>query len=121
MPEQKGRKKKRERDRARRRGGAAVAQPAVEPPAARAQIARGVQQASTQPMPSPTARATGFVIALITGLLAVVMIYNAFSGGAGGLDLVMRVVAGVLLILLALAVGVLVVSPDTMRRILRRS
>jgi len=121
MAEPKGRKKKRERDRERRRsGGTAGAQPDVEQPAVRAQVAREVQQAAVQPMPSPTARASGFVMALVTGLLAVVMIYNGFSGGASGLDLVMRVAAGGLLILLAVAVGMLVLSPDTVRRIVRR-
>ncbi len=121
MPEQKGRKKKRERDRERRRPvGAGVAPPDIERAEVRAQVAREVQQANVQPMPSPTARASGFVLALVTGLLAVVMIYNGFSGGAGGLDLVMRIAAGVMLILLAAVVALLVVSPDTVRRIVRR-
>ncbi|MBI5287446.1 MAG: hypothetical protein HY873_00570 [Chloroflexi bacterium] len=126
MAEPKGRKKKRERE--RRRSGApaaAVAQFDVDEAEVRAQVARQVQQTSVEqaevrPMPSPTARASGFVLALVTGLLAVVMIYNGATGDAGGLDLVMRVVAGALLILLATVVAVLVLSPDTVRRIVWR-
>jgi len=131
MAEPKGRKKKRERERERRRsGGSAVPQVDVEEPAVtksaqdlswrRVEVAREVQQGVVQPMPSPTARASGFALALVTGLLAVVMIYNGVTGDAGGLDLVMRIVAGALLILLATVVAVLVVSPDTVRRVLWR-
>jgi hypothetical protein len=121
MPQQRGRKNKRERIRERRRDRVAVAQP-PEPDATGATTeARAVQQTTVhQPLPSPTARVSGVMIAIITFAIAGVMVYNGATGDNAGIDSAMRIVAGVLLILLAIAVAVLSASPDTVRRLLRR-
>jgi|CXWL01.1.fsa_nt_gi hypothetical protein len=133
MPEPKGRKNKRDRDRDRRRSRPPVEGGADGPPAdedsaeagVRRNTARRVQEATVAqavalPMPSPTARVTGVMLALITALLAATMVYNGVTGDAAGIDLAFRVGAGAFLILLAAAITLLSLSPNTVRRLIRR-
>lgn len=131
MPEPKGRKNKRDRDKERRRtrapGSTADAPPEDEAgeAGARRNTARRVQEATVAqavalPMPSPTARVTGVMLALITALLAATMVYNGVTGDAAGIDLAFRVAAGAFLILLAATIALLSLSPNTVRRLVRR-
>lgn len=113
MPEQKGRKR---RPRERRRGP----RPVEEQREAAGPEAGPKVSATPQPspgVPSPTARATGFLIAVITLFLAVMMIIDAPD--AGGIEAVIRAVVGVALVLVAVAVGVLVLFPEQVRRRVR--
>ena len=133
MPEPKGRKNKRDRDRERRRsrvsGSTSVElsedEDPVEEAGVRRNTARRVQEATVAqavalPMPSPTARVTGVMLALVTALLAATMVYNGITGGAGGIDLAFRVGAGAFLILLAAVITLLSLSPNTVRRLILR-
>ena len=65
------------------------------------------------------ARATGLMIAVITALLATLMISDAATGASGGVNAIVRIAAGVLLVLLAAVVGALSVFPAQIRRRLR--
>jgi hypothetical protein len=106
MPRKKGRK---HRPRDRRESGAPEPQQAVAPPTPR-------RSPSDAAMPSATARATGFMIAVITAFLAVLTIADAFTSDRSQVDATLRIVAGVLLVLLAIVVGVLVLFPAQIRR-----
>jgi len=64
-------------------------------------------------MPSTTARATGFLIAVVTAFLAALIVKD--SGGSPG-----EIVLGVLLFALAVVVGALVLVPGRIRTLLRR-
>lgn len=90
----------------------------------RRNTARRVQEATVQavalPMPSSTARVTGVMLALITGFLAATMVYNGIKGDASGIDLAGRLAAGAFLILLAAAIALLSLSPNTVRRLILR-
>jgi hypothetical protein len=63
---------------------------------------------------------TGLLLAVVTAFLSVLMVYQAASGDASGIDAVMRVVGGVLLLGLAAVVGVLSVAPAMVRDWFRR-
>ena len=126
MPEQKGRRRKRERrrgDRGQRTGDSGVDddESSVTAPMVPAQPARLGSAASTQRdrLPSPTSRATGFMIALVTAIIAGGMLYNAATE-ASGVDTVLRGAAGAALMLLALGVGVLSLAPGAVRSWVRR-
>ncbi len=116
MPEQKGRKKKqRERDRRPRDDGA----PAPDAPPAAPRPSS--QPTAAAPMPSMTARATGFLVAAFTAFLAVLMIYNAVtSDDASAPDAAIRIFIGTLLVLLAIFVGALVLAPAQIRDFVSR-
>jgi len=116
MPEPRGRKKRprdrrERRDRRRERGGEPEA---TAPQPAQAPAARRVIRQADAGLPSPTARATGFLIALVTAFVASVMLFNAVSDASGG-EAVARVVGGALLILLAAAVAVACLWPAAVR------
>ncbi len=120
MPDPRGRKRRgRQRTRAERAGAppaaaeASAAAPPVQPRRA------GASAPPPSRLPSPTARATGFMIALVTASLAVVMIKDAVTR-ASGASAATQVVGGLLLLLLALAVGALVLVPGRVRGLFRR-
>lgn len=122
MPEPKGRKHKRDRDRSRRRSRSDAAPIDSTPtatlppsPQARSQPAR-----SQQPVPPASTRATGVMLAFVTAIGAVWVIYNAVSGDRTGADLVGRIAAGVFLFVVVVVVGVLSLAPEVARRVLRR-
>jgi hypothetical protein len=69
-------------------------------------------------LPSRNARATGLLIAIVTGFLAVLMIVD--GAGNGGSEGIVRVVIGVMLVALALVVGVLSLFPAHIARWARR-
>ena len=125
MPEPKGRKKRRERDRERRRtreGRYLDADVDAEDEAdTQPASVRPAQPQQPEPkMPSPTARFTGFIVAVVTAFLAFVMIYGAFgSDELGTIDKSLRIVAGGLLVLLAVFVGFLSLAPETFRDIIQ--
>lgn len=96
--------------------------PAIEAPKPRAAtpaVARGAVP-SGGPLPSTTARATGFILAVVTAFLAVVMVYEAASGSSSGIDAALRMAAGGALVALAVVVGVLSVAPAMVRDWFRR-
>ena len=125
MPERKGRKRRPGRE--RNRGGAAPAPVSTEAaviealqPRNGAPKAAGRSKQDEGPLPSNFARATGLMLALVTAMLAVVMVYQAATSHAGGIDQLGRIVAGVLLIALAIVVGVLSVVPGMVRDFFQR-
>ena len=125
MPDPRGRRRGRQRERARKSraeiapavapkvppAGAGDDAPAPEPLATTPRRVRGAMPAGATP--SPTARATGMMLAVVTAFLAGLLIKD--SGGS-----VTAIIAGVLLILLAVAVAVLVAAPGRVRTLLRR-
>jgi len=87
-------------------------------PEARA-VQRGTVNAAGQPMPGSMARASGALLAIVTGFLALMMVWNGF-GAETPADGIPRIVAGVLLVLLAIVVGVLSVAPEFVRGLIQR-
>ena len=118
MPEPRGRKHKRDRDRARRHSrDAANTAPAQPAPVA----AAGAQAPRPQqPLPPTSTRATGAMLAFVTAIGAVWVIYDAVSSDRTGADLVARIAAGAFLFALVVVVGVLSLAPEVARRVLRR-
>ena len=123
MPERKGRKRRPVRERNR-----ATASPiSTEDAVVEALRSRGGASKATRrnaanegPLPSNVARATGLMLAIFTAILAVGMVYQAVTGDSGGIDQIGRIVAGVLLVLLAIVVGVLSVVPAMVRDYFQR-
>ena len=116
MPAQKGRRQ-RQRDRRRERSAESATAPAPPPaPAGRArqELPEGVQ------LPSTTARVTGFIIAVVTLVVAALMIRDAAGGGTAGAEAIVRIIVAVFLIGLALAVGALSVAPLWVRSVIVR-
>jgi hypothetical protein len=125
MPDPRGRRRGRQSERARKSradtapaadtkgppAGAGGEVPPSEPPAMTARRVRRPMPAGATP--SPTARATGMMLAVVTAFLAGLLIKD--SGGS-----VTAIIAGVLLILLAVVVAVLVAAPGRVRTLLRR-
>ena len=111
MPDRRGRRRRPER---RRREGAVHVPDADRPAAAPTRAAPQAPMA----MPSTTARATGFMVALVTAVLAMLMVRDAVAGEATGIDQILRAVAGVTLVAIALLVAVLVLFPAQVRRLL---
>jgi hypothetical protein len=60
------------------------------------------------------------MIAVITAFLSILLIAEAFSDGAGSVDGLTRIVAGALMVLIALVVGVLSLFPAQIARLARR-
>ena len=127
MPERKGRKRKHPRE--RRPGGevatpaAIEAQPRAAAPASSRPSGRpsGRRPAAADgPLPSTTARVTGLMIAVLTAFLAILMTYEGATGDSSGIDSVLRIVAGVTLVALALVVGLLSLAPGQVRNWLGR-
>lgn len=121
MPERKGRKRKPTRE--RNRGGTETVTRAavVDPPQPRNAAPNGRRAASSDgPLPSTFARVTGLMLAVVTAVLAIGMVYQAASGAAGGIDQIGRMVAGALLVALAIVVGVLSVAPAMVRDFFQR-
>jgi hypothetical protein len=119
MPEHKGRKRK--HPRGRRPGGEIGTQAAVErQPRAAAPASARRPAASDGPLPSTAARVTGMMIAVLTAFLAILMMYQAATGDSSGIDAVVRIVAGVTLVALAVVVGLLSLAPGQVRDWLRR-
>src|SRR5262245_62081011 len=124
MPTSKGRKKGRNRERRSRPsdGASAADQDVADDFTGAGPEARAVQQATVQaaqPMPSSMARATGVVLAAVTGIVGAYVLWNGISDdslSAGGA----RIVVGVLVLLLALAVGALSVAPELVVSLARR-
>lgn len=121
MPERKGRKRRSSRERRRDRDVTAQA-PAIEAPEPRAATPSVARRAvpSGGPLPSRTARVTGFMLAVVTAFLAVVMVYQAASGGSSGIDAALRIAAGGALVALAVVVGLLSLAPGQVRDWFRR-
>lgn len=123
MPERKGRKRKHPRE--RRPGGevatpaAIEAQPRTAAPASSRPSGRR-PAAADGPLPSTTARVTGLMIAVLTAFLAILMTYEGATGDSSGIDSVLRIVAGVTLVALALVVGLLSLAPGQVRNWLGR-
>jgi hypothetical protein len=113
MPEPRGRKKRPRDRRDRRRDRTGTPEAPASPPPQAATARRIIRQAEPG-LPSPTARATGFLIAIVTGFVAAVMLFNALSDASGG-EAVARVIGGALLILLAAAVAVACLWPAAVR------
>jgi uncharacterized protein YjeT (DUF2065 family) len=111
MPEKRGRKR-RPRDRGTH-ADATVANSAPSLAPARRTAA------DVAAVPSNTARATGFAIAVITAFLAIMLIADAFAADRSAIDTALRFAAGVFLVLLGLAVGVLSLFPAQIRRRIR--
>ena len=119
MPERKGRKRKHPRE--RRPGGEVATQAAIEPQSRAAAPASSRRPAAAGgPLPSTTARVTGLMIAVLTAFLAILMMYEAATGDLSGVDAVLRIVAGVTLVALAVVVGLLSLAPGQVRNWLRR-
>jgi hypothetical protein len=112
MPEKRGRRRRR---RERGAGGAHADTPSNTEVAAPA-----VRAASAQPaVPSNTARATGFAIAVITVFLAILTVADAFAADRAAVDATVRAIVGVFLVLLGIVVGVLSLFPAQVRRMIR--
>lgn len=113
MPDAK-RRKRRQRERARSGTTSATA-----PHAPSGSRTRPAPSPGPMPLPSTTARATGFILAVITAFLAALLIVNAVRGETGG-TAVTEVIGGALLILIAVIVAALVAIPEQIRRWLHR-
>ena len=109
MPEKKGRKRKPARERSR--GGGAPASEhditlrAASRPAAPAQDARAALRW----------RYAGMVLALITAMVSILTIADVFAGGYNTVNLAFRLVTGIGLGLLAIAIAAMVLIPDRLR------
>ncbi len=121
MPERKGRKRKPVRERSRGGTENSTAAAVADAPRPRNAATTARRAASSEgPLPSNFARATGLILAVVTAMLAIGMVYQAASGDAGGIDQIGRMVAGVLLVVLAVVVGVLSVAPAMVRDYFQR-
>ena len=115
MPPPKGRKRRPDR---RTRDRPFSATPADPDPQPRTLASPPVS--AQQPLPSKSARFTGLMVAVITAFLSVLLIADAFSDRGGTVDGVTRIIAGALMVLIALVVGVLSVFPAQIARMVRR-
>ncbi len=115
MPERKGRKRR--PDGRRSDGTSSVASPADATPSAPQR--KALSQRADPLVPSNTARMTGLMIAVVTAFLAILMIRDAATGGSAGIDAIVRIAAGVSLVVLAIVVGALSVFPAQIRRLIR--
>ncbi len=112
MPEKKGRKRRPQRE---RRTGAPG--PARTPAAGDASTAAPGGEPS---LPAMRVRYAGLVLALLTGFIGILTAAQAFQG-ASGPNFVMLLVAGVLLVALALFIAVLALAPERVRALFSRS
>lgn len=111
MPEKRGRRRRVRDRRARGESSSSAIEPAVEPVRA---ASRGRSD-----VPSNTARATGFGIAVITVFLAILTIADAFTGERATVDATVRVAVGLFLVVLGVVVGALSLFPAQIRRMIR--
>jgi hypothetical protein len=84
--------------------------------------ARSIQQATVQaaqPMPSSMARATGVILAVVTGIVGAYVLWNGLSAESASAG-APRMVVGVLVLVLALVVGVLSLAPELVVSLARR-
>jgi hypothetical protein len=111
MPEKKGRKRKPARERSRVGGTGAVApehditKRAPSRPAAPPQTARAALRW----------RYAGLVLALVTAMVSILTIADVFAGGYNTVNLAFRLVTGIGLGLLAIAIAAMVLIPDRLR------
>jgi hypothetical protein len=116
MPERKGRRR---RARERRSAGATATTPTPTDDGDGAAQAgppqRAAAHAAPPPLPSPTARATGFLLAVFTAFLAALMIRDALGADRSGVEATLRATIGVLLVLLSIAVAMLCLAPGWVR------
>jgi hypothetical protein len=127
MPQGKGRKKGRNRERRERSsessGTTGEAGEDVSGDATGAgPEARTVQQANVQaaqPMPSSMARATGVMLAAVTGIVGAYVLWNGLSDSSASAGAA-RIVVGFLVLLLAAVVGVLSLAPELVVSVARR-
>lgn len=122
MPERKGRKRRPTRERRRGRDVPGQAAATDAEPKSNGGPPPDVRRAAASdgPLPSTTARVTGLMIAVLTAFLAILMMYEAATGDLSGVDAVLRIVAGVTLVALAVVVGLLSLAPGQVRNWLRR-
>lgn len=114
MPEKKGRKRRPQRD---RRTGAA---PGSEHTPAAARDAAAPPSAADPSLPAMRVRYAGLVLALLTMFIGILTAAQAFQGQSGP-NFVMLLVAGVLLVALALFIAVLALAPQRVRALFSRS
>lgn len=122
MSSGKGRKKGRNRERARSggttgdvQGESATADAITAKPAAPSR-----QQTVPPPrMPSPMARITGAILAVFTGGVAVYMVMNGLADESASAGIA-RIVGGMVMVVIAAVVGVLSVAPELVLRIFGR-
>ena len=112
MPEKKGRKRRPQRE--RRTGGPPG--PAHTPAAARD---AGTAAPDEPSLPAMRVRYAGLVLALLTGFIGILTAAQAFQGQSGP-NFAMLLVAGVLLVALALFIGVLALAPERVRALFQR-
>jgi hypothetical protein len=116
MPQQKGRKHRQKERRHARTGSDDAAPPGAttpkQPARASQQLPDGVR------LPSATARATGFMVAIVTAIVAVLMMLGALGGG--GAEAIVRLLVAVFLLGLAAAVGALCLAPLWVRSLIVR-
>lgn len=106
MAQKKGRKNKATRE---HRPAGAVPGPSQAPPrAAPPSIPPG------GPLPSRNARMTGFLVALMTAFIAIIVIRDAIENGSG-VEAVIRIITGISLVLLGIIVAALVLFPAQLR------
>ncbi|MBI5283476.1 MAG: hypothetical protein HY874_00135 [Chloroflexi bacterium] len=112
MPEKKGRKRRPQRER-RTSTPPGPARTAAAPPAT-------ARPTATEPsLPAMRVRYAGLVLALLTGFIGILTAAQAFQG-ASGPNFLMLLVAGVLLVALALVIGVLALAPERVRALFQR-
>jgi hypothetical protein len=75
---------------------------------------------TTEPLPSLRVRYAGFALALLTMFVGILTVADAFAAGRSGADFVLRLVAGIALIALALIIAALAVVPDRVRALFAR-
>ena len=123
MPERRGRRHRNRDRRQRVTGEDAAAQPqpptAQTTPVAAKAPTRGAQT-NDGALPSRNARMSGFVIALVTAFLAILLIADAASGDHSSAETAIRAIAGVALVALAAFVAALVLFPAQIRDFLQR-
>ncbi len=127
MPEQRGRRRRRAKSQvAGRRSQESAAEPSPAPDgqtpregAAKPRSAMPARPVPPSGVPSPTARVSGFVIALVTAFLGGLLIEQAISGMSGAAA-VGQIIGGLLLIALVVFVGVLVLFPAQVRDVIAR-
>ena len=117
MPEQKGRKRRpRDRRRDRETSTGSTGAPVATPAARRAEqeLPEGVR------LPSPTARITGLIIAVVTVFVAGLMIRDALGGGVSASEAAVRIVIAGFLLGLSFGVGALCIAPLWVRNVVLR-
>jgi CDP-diglyceride synthetase len=70
-------------------------------------------------MPSPTARVSGAMLAMITAVVAMVVLWNGFAAESAG-EAIPRVVGGLLLVLLVVVLAMLSLAPEIVVRLFAR-